>query len=121
MKKHFEAYRLLLQLMNKYKKAIFLCAFLGALGILANIALLSASALLISRAALATSIMELFVFVAGVRFCGIFRAFLRYLERLLSHNITLGVLSKLRVELYQIICPLVPAALGLKSSQLFKS
>ena len=121
MKKHFEAYWLLLQLMNKHKKAIFLCAFLGALGILANIALLSASALLISRAALATSIMELFVLVAGVRFFGIFRAFLRYLERLISHSITLSLLSKLRVQIYTLICPLVPGAMGQKSSQLFKN
>lgn len=121
MNKHSEAYKFFGKLMQEHKRAILCCGILGALSILANIALLSASALLISRAALATSIMELFVLVAGVRFFGIFRAFLRYLERLLSHNITLGVLSKLRVELYQIICPLVPAALGLKSSQLFKS
>ena len=121
MKKHYEAYKLLFQLMNKHKRSILFCAVLGALSILANIALLSASALLISRAALATSIMELFVLVAGVRFFGIFRAFLRYLERLISHSITLSLLSKLRVQIYTLICPLVPGAMGQKSSQLFKS
>lgn len=120
MSKPQGAYKFLWNIMKNRKKAIALCAFLGALSILANVALLAASALLISRSALATSIMELFVLVAGVRFFGIFRALVRYLERLLSHSITLKLLAQLRVEFYRLICPLVPGALGLKQNSIFK-
>ena len=47
----------------------------------------------------------------GVRFFGIARAVFRYLERLVSHNITFRLLSRLRVWFYEKLEPLAPARL----------
>jgi len=57
------------------------------------------------------SIAELGIAIVGVRFFGISRAVFRYLERLVSHNVTFRLLARLRVWFYQKLEPLAPARL----------
>ena len=72
---------------------------------------MSASAYIIARAALHPSIAVLQVAIVGVRFFGLARGVFRYLERLVSHNVTFRVLARLRVRFYQALEPLAPARL----------
>ena len=69
------------------------------------------SAWLISTAALHPSVAALSVAVVGVRFFGITRGIFRYLERLVSHDVTFRLLSRLRVWFYEKLEPLAPARL----------
>jgi ATP-binding cassette subfamily C protein CydC len=84
---------------------------LGSLTIGSSIALMGTSAWLISTAALHPSIAELGVSVVGVRFFGIARGVFRYLERLVSHDVTFRLLARLRVWFYEKLEPLAPARL----------
>jgi ATP-binding cassette subfamily C protein CydC len=70
------------------------------------------SAWLLSKAALHPSIAALSVAVVGVRAFGVSRATLRYLERLVSHDVTLRLLARLRVAVYRALVPLAPARLA---------
>src|SRR5262249_40579809 len=47
----------------------------------------------------------------GVRFLGTSRGLLRYLDRLVSHDVALRLLSRLRVFVYRALLPLAPAGL----------
>ena len=49
--------------------------------------------------------------MVGVRFFGITRGIFRYLERLVSHNVTFRLLARLRVWFYEKLEPLAPARL----------
>jgi len=92
---------------------------LGALAIAAGIGLMATSGYLISRAALQPPILALGVAIVGVRFFGISRGVLRYLERLVSHDAALRALVTLRVRLFERLEPLVPAALpGVRTGDL---
>ena len=84
---------------------------LGAATIAASIALMGTSSYLISAAALHPSIADLGVAIVGVRFFGISRGIFRYLERLVSHNVTFRLLSRLRTWFYTALEPLAPARL----------
>ena len=90
---------------------VALSVLLGALTIGANLSLMGTSAWLISTAALHPSVAELGLAIVGVRFFGISRAVFRYLERLVSHNVTFRLLSRLRVWFYKNLEPLAPARL----------
>ncbi len=76
-----------------------------------GIGLMGTSAWLIATAGLHPSIAVLGVAIVGVRFFGIARGLLRYLERLASHGATLSLLSRLRVRIYRALVPLAPARL----------
>jgi thiol reductant ABC exporter CydC subunit len=78
----------------------------------AGVALMGTSAWLLSKAALHPSVAALWVAVAGVRAFAISRATLRYLERLVSHDVTLRLLARLRVAFYRALVPLAPARLA---------
>jgi ATP-binding cassette subfamily C protein CydCD len=84
---------------------------LGSLTISASVGLMGTSAFLISAAALQPSIAALQVAIVGVRFFGISRGVFRYLERLVSHDVTFQLLSRLRVWFYSALEPLAPARL----------
>jgi ATP-binding cassette, subfamily C, bacterial CydC len=84
---------------------------LGALTVGAGIGLLGTSAYLIAMAALHPSVAALEVAIVGVRFFGISRGVLRYLERLVSHSVNFRHLAQLRVWFYQQVEPLAPAGL----------
>lgn len=90
---------------------IGLAACLGFATIASSVGLMSASAYIISAAALRPSIAELQVAIVGVRFFGIARGVFRYLERLVSHQTTFRLLAELRVWFYQAVEPLAPGGL----------
>ncbi len=90
---------------------VVLSVVLSATTVFAGIGLLGTSADLIARAALQPGIAPLQVSIVGVRFFGISRAFLRYLERLVSHSVNFRLLAQLRVWFYGRLEPLAPAKL----------
>ena len=88
-----------------------LAALVGALAIAAGIGLMATSGYLISRAAQEPPILELGVAIVGVRFFGVSRGVLRYLDRLASHDAALRAIATLRARLFARLEPLVPACL----------
>ncbi len=90
---------------------VALSVLLSVLTIGSSVALIGVSAWLISTAAIATSVADLGVSVVMTRLFGITRAVFRYLERLVSHNVTFRLLARLRVWFYERIEPLAPARL----------
>jgi thiol reductant ABC exporter CydC subunit len=76
-----------------------------------GIALMAASAWLVSKAALRPSIADLSLAIVGVRAFGISRGLFRYLDRLLAHDVTLRLLARLRTRVYRALVPLAPARL----------
>ena len=86
-------------------------ALLGAIAIGANVALVAASAFLISKSALVASVAEVALVITAVRVLAIARAAFRYLERYVTHAVVLRTLADLRVGFYEAIEPLAPAGL----------
>jgi ATP-binding cassette, subfamily C, bacterial CydC len=87
--------------------------------VLAGVGLMTSSGYLISRAAQRPPILDLMVVIVAVRFFGISRAALRYLERLIAHDLTFKLLLQLRGWFYDRLEPLAPAALmGFRSGDL---
>lgn len=103
--------RRLLTFLKPFAGKTVLSILLGAAAVASGIGLIATSAYLISAAALHPSIAELQVAIVGVRFFGISRGVLRYLERLVSHEVNLGLLADLRTWFYRKIEPLAPARL----------
>ena len=101
----------MLQFLDGSWNWVALSILLSTLTIASSVALIGTSAWLISTAALHPSIADLGVSVVGVRFFGISRGIFRYLERLVSHNVTFRLLAKLRVWFYEKLEPLAPARL----------
>ena len=98
---------------------IALGMLLGALAVGAGIGLMATSGYLISRAAERPPILELGVAIVGVRFFGVSRGVLRYLERVISHDATLRALATVRVHLFRRLEPLVPGGLpGVRTGDL---
>lgn len=95
-----------------------LAVFLGVLSIAANAALLAVSAFLISMAALHPPLAALSVAIVGVRFFGLARAVLRYLERYAAHAATFSLLTGLRTWVYARLEPLLPQRLSTQSGEL---
>jgi ATP-binding cassette, subfamily C, bacterial CydCD len=101
----------LLSLLAPYKQQVLLSVLLGFATIGSAVGLLGTSAYIISAAARQPSIADLQVAIVGVRFFGISRAVFRYLERLVSHQVSFNLLSNLRVWFYSAVEPLAPARL----------
>jgi ATP-binding cassette, subfamily C, bacterial CydCD len=101
----------LLSFLNGSWSWVALSVLLSTFTIGSSVALIGTSAWLISTAALHPSVAELGVSVVGVRFFGISRGLFRYLERLVSHNVTFRLLARLRVWFYEKLEPLAPARL----------
>lgn len=91
---------------------VILSVLLGGATVASSVALMGTSAYLISAAALHPSIAALEVAIVGVRFFGLARGVLRYLERLASHNANFRLLARLRVWFYRVVEPLAPARLS---------
>lgn len=88
-------------------------AALAAAMALAGVGLLATSGYLIARAGQhPDTVLALMVAVTGVRFFGLARAGLRYLERLVAHDLSLRVLLRLRRLLVAALLPLAPLGLG---------
>jgi ATP-binding cassette, subfamily C, bacterial CydCD len=101
----------LLRILAPYAGWMLLASLVGFLTIGSSIGLMGAAAYIIASAALHPSIAELQVAIVGVRFFGISRGGFRYLERLLSHQATFRLLTRLRVWFYRSLEPLAPARL----------
>lgn len=86
---------------------------LGVLTAAAASMLMFTSGFLISKSALRPeNILLVYIPIVGVRTFGISRAVLHYVERLVSHDAVLRILSKMRVRLFRV---LEPQALLLRS------
>lgn len=101
----------LLGFVRPFWKGVALSVLTSAATVGSSIGLLGTSAYLISFAALHPSIALLQVAIVGVRFFGISRGILRYLERLTAHSVNFKLLSRLRVWFYRALEPLAPARL----------
>ncbi len=101
----------LLGLAAPFAWRMILAALLGFATIGSSIGLMSTSGYLIAKAALRPSIADLQLAIVGVRFFGIARGGFRYLERLVSHDVTFRLLARLRVWFYRALEPLAPARL----------
>ena len=84
----------------------------GVASVGSSIGLLTVSAYLISSAALHPPLLDLTLAIVGVRFFGIARAVLRYLERLVSHDLSLHLLADLRSRVARAIYRLGPAGVA---------
>lgn len=100
-RQHRGTFRRLLGFILPQRGRLALAALLGFATVAANIGLMGTSGYLIAKAALRPeTVLLLFVPIVGVRFFGISRGVLRYLERLASHDLTFRVLQRIRVWLY---------------------
>jgi ATP-binding cassette, subfamily C, bacterial CydC len=88
-----------------------LATLLGALAVIFGIGLMTTAGYLIARAAERPAILSLSVAIVAVRFFGLSRPLVRYLERLTSHDLAFRVLARVRVRFYERIEPLAPAGL----------
>ena len=101
----------LLGLARPERRGIAVAVLLQGLTIASGVGLMGTSAWLLSKAALHPSIAALQVAIVGVRAFGVSRATFRYLERLVSHDVTLRLLARLRTALFRALAPLAPARL----------
>ncbi|QRP45891.1 thiol reductant ABC exporter subunit CydC [Amycolatopsis sp. FDAARGOS 1241] len=90
-------------------RRLFSGAVLGALALLAGVALTATSGWLIAEASLRPPILTLTVAVVGVRAFGLGRAALRYAERLVTHDAAFRIAGRLRVLLWESLVKLGPA------------
>lgn len=91
----------LMDLIAPYKWRALLALMLGFATVAANVGLMGTSGHLIAQAALRPeNVLLLYIPIVGVRFFGISRGVLRYLERLASHDLTFRILHRMRVWLY---------------------
>jgi ATP-binding cassette, subfamily C, bacterial CydC len=104
--------RRLLALAGMPARRVGLSVLLGALAIGFGIALLATAGYLISRAAEHPPILSLTVTIVLVRFFGLARPIARYIERLVSHDLALRALARIRARFYARIEPIAPAELG---------
>ncbi len=83
----------------------------GAGTVAAGVGLLATGAYLIVRAGEHPGVLELTVAIVGVRFFGISRAVLRYLERLSGHDAALHLVARLRTRAFATVERLSPAGI----------
>jgi len=75
-------------------------ALLAGTTVATSLTLMGASAWLITMASFHPSIAVLQVSIVGVRACGLARGLSRYLERLLTHDVTLRLVTALRLDVF---------------------
>ena len=103
--------RRLLVLADMPRGRIVLAVALGALAVGFGVALMATAGYLISRAAEQPPILALTTIIVVVRFLALARPLARYLERLVSHDLALRALGRIRATVYERIEPLAPAEL----------
>lgn len=94
---------------------------LGGLASASGVALTATAGWLIVRASYEPPILTLLVAIVAVRTFGLARPVLRYVERIRSHDVVLGLLAQRRVEVYDAVVPLTPGALGRRRGDLLAS
>ncbi len=103
--------RRVLGLVPVSRPRLALSVTLAALTVAFGVGLMATAGYLISRAAERPAILSLMVAIVAVRFFGLGRPVIRYLERLTSHDLALRVLGPARMRFYARIEPLAPAQL----------
>ncbi len=88
-----------------------LAVLLGVATVVSNVGLLATAAYVISAAALVSFLGALVIPIYLVRLFGVSRAGARYAERLVSHDLTFGLLADIRTWFYTRLEPLAPARL----------
>jgi thiol reductant ABC exporter CydC subunit len=112
-------WRRVIELVGPHKGRLVLAGGAGFATIASSIGLLTASAYLISKAALHPPILDLTVAIVGVRLFALARAGFRYGERLTTHDLSFRLLSDLRVRLAAAVIRLAPAGIeGFRSGDL---
>lgn len=101
-------------LLARQWRAFLLASLLAAATTAFGIGLMGTAGWLLATAAGLPAVAALQVAIVLVRFFGIGRGLLRYLERLVSHDVTLRFLSRLRVRVFEAI---VPAAFSLTATR----
>jgi ATP-binding cassette subfamily C protein CydC len=101
----------LLRFLGPHKWQVALAVALGVATMANNAGLLSVAAYLVAASALQLGLSKLTLPMFLVQIFGIGRATFRYLERLVSHNVTFKLLADLRTWLYGRLEPLSPARL----------
>jgi len=84
----------------------------GVLSALCGIGLLATSGWLITRASERPPVLSLCIAIGAVQAFSLGRGLSRYLQRLSTHGLSLGVLGRLRLHLWDTLVPLVPGGLG---------
>ncbi|MBA2535183.1 MAG: thiol reductant ABC exporter subunit CydC [Rubrobacter sp.] len=90
---------------------VMLAVLLGVATVVSNVGLLATAAYVISAAALVSFLGALVIPIYLVRLFGVSRAGARYAERLVSHDLTFGLLADIRTWFYTRLEPLAPARL----------
>lgn len=92
--------------------AIVIAGLLGGAATASGVALTATSGWLIVRASERPVILTLLTAIVAVRAFGIARPYLRYVERLRSHDAAMSDLADERQSVYRALIPLTPARLG---------
>ncbi|MBO0925368.1 thiol reductant ABC exporter subunit CydC [Cellulomonas sp. zg-ZUI199] len=99
------------RLLDVNPRRVALAVLLGTLALGCAVALAAVSAWLIARASQMPPVLELSVATVAVRAFGIGRGLMRYLERLVSHDVALRGMANLRTTLYERLAAGSPRAL----------
>lgn len=99
----------LLLLLFPFWWLVLLAILVGSLTIVSNMGLLSLAAYLIAASAFAPLLAALMLPIYGVRLFGVSRAVARYIERLVSHDVTFRLLARLRTSVYHRLEAIAPA------------
>ena len=103
--------RPLLALLAGSRGRLAAAALAGAGTVAAGVGLLATGAYLIVRAGEHPAVLELTVAIVGVRFFGISRAVLRYVERLSGHDAALRLVARLRTRAFAAVERLTPGGI----------
>ncbi len=88
----------------------------GALSAACGIGLMATSGWLITRASQRPPVLSLSIAIGAVQAFSLAKGIARYLERISAHGVSLELLGKLRLHLFDVLVPLVPGGLGTNSS-----
>ncbi|WP_082605686.1 thiol reductant ABC exporter subunit CydD [Nocardioides sp. Root190] len=102
-------------------RALASATVVGALASASGVALTATAGWLIVQASTRPAVLTLLVAVVGVRAFGLARPVLRYVERLLGHDAALRLLARRRVEVYDVLVPLVPGGLDRRRGDVLSS
>lgn len=115
----YAALKRVLPLLQLNKRMFVTAIVLGALGLGASLGLAATSAWLIARASQHPPVLYLTMATVGVRFFGISKALLRYVQRLASHHVAMDGIASLRTNVYRKLTNAQTATLaGLKRGDL---
>ncbi len=102
----------LLRIARVPRRRAGLSVVLGASAVGFGVALMATAGYLISRAAERPPILSLTVTIVAVRFFALARPLVRYLDRLVGHDLALSALGRIRAGFYARLEPLAPAQLA---------